>query len=91
MTWTTEYDGVTQTWEINQGYPIGTNAGIRIRRTEGQSINDQEANARLIAAAPDLLEAAQKVLADLDEKPDYYVPGYHDLKQAIAKATGEGA
>jgi|GEM_PF-1192213 len=56
---------------------------------------DKEANARLIAAAPDLLEAAQKVLAHLEARiegaPSNAVPvfdGIAELHDAISKAEG---
>jgi hypothetical protein len=50
----------------------------------------QEANARLIAAAPDLLEACQ-TLATLLDTDDWIATGRLSVKQAqaaIAKATG---
>ena len=47
---------------------------------------DQEANARLIAAAPDLLEALQAVLANcMDSKG--LADAYKQARAAIAKAT----
>lgn len=51
---------------------------------------DIEANARLIAAAPDLLEAADRVLAKLDH-PTLGVTIYDAdaLRAAIAKARGQ--
>lgn len=49
---------------------------------------EAKANARLIAAAPELLEVAQEVLADdmLQYLPAEYVA---KVRAAIAKATGE--
>ena len=49
----------------------------------GGKIDEQEANARLIAAAPDLLEAAKAMLA----RPEGYRPGTA-LDAAIKKAEG---
>ena len=52
----------------------------------------QEANARLIAAAPDLLEALQHVALTIsadDYLLDYFQTGYAKARAAIAKATGE--
>lgn len=58
------------------------------------------ANARLIAAAPDLLEALQEMVAGDAEAiedakrlgvpfPDEMLAAYHKARAAIAKATGE--
>ena len=50
-------------------------------------------DARLIAAAPDLLEAAQKVLSNKRGEDDWLILAVHcqELAAAIAKATGEQA
>jgi hypothetical protein len=54
-----------------------------------------QANARLIAAAPDLLQAAKKALYCLahgDETMwEHPESPYHDIWSAIAKATGESS
>lgn len=57
-------------------------------KTGAMSSDEIEANARLIAAAPELLEVAQEVLADdmLQYLPAEYVA---KVRAAIAKATGE--
>lgn len=49
------------------------------------------ANARLIAAAPDLLEAARAVLSHKRGEDDWLILAVHcqQLEAAIAKATGE--
>jgi hypothetical protein len=44
-----------------------------------------EANARLIAAAPDLLEALQHLMVAHGEQLDY---AFQQAQEAIAKATG---
>ena len=54
---------------------------------------ENEANARLIAAAPDLLEAAKTIMENLDGMEGEVTAGYHEsiiapLRDAIAKATG---
>ena len=53
-----------------------------------------KANARLIAAAPDLLKAAKAIMDNLDGMVGEVTSGYHEdiiapLRAAIAKATGE--
>lgn len=57
-------------------------------------IETTEANARLIAAAPDLLEAAEMLDAVLSrgwmsDGSNDLLPGHGALKAAIAKAKGE--
>ena len=51
------------------------------------------ANATLIAAAPDLLEALQKAFLYINGGPGYTpenrMAAYHAARAAIAKATGE--
>lgn len=52
-----------------------------------------EPDARLIAAAPDLLEALEGVEPYLEEDPDYtddYNERVRAVRAAIAKARGEG-
>ena len=49
---------------------------------------DDAANARLIAAAPELLEACKKAAEAFHEGGDYFVPEYVALRAAIAKAEG---
>lgn len=53
-----------------------------------------EANARLIAAAPELLEALQEAIAELDDSlacPRDEWDFYDKARAAIRKATGEPA
>ena len=53
------------------------------------------ANARLMAAAPDLLDALQKAFLYINGGPGYTpenrMAAYHAARAAIAKATGEQA
>jgi hypothetical protein len=63
------------------GYPDhGDDGGVR-GRTEEEAL----ANAHLIAAAPDLLEALESMLAITDR--DHVV--WDEAREAIAKAKGE--
>lgn len=52
---------------------------------------DAEANARLVAAAPDLLAALEWYVEHDDAGPDddYYLAGLEQAKAALAKARGE--
>lgn len=77
----------------NEGTGRALNGGIYIARVQGP---DNRANARLIAAAPDLLKAGegarQALWNALDhlgfECPDAH-PAIVELDAAIARATGE--
>lgn len=51
--------------------------------------DEHKANARLIAAAPDLLAAGEKMLAHEQAGGDGWWKGFKMLKAAIAKATRE--
>jgi hypothetical protein len=53
---------------------------------------EQEANARLIAAAPDLLEALEKAVREYEGLPSslgYEFTHLREMRAAIAKAKGE--
>ena len=54
---------------------------------DGLPTPEMEANARLIAAAPDLLTALEGLLADW-ERVHGPVPADHETRAAIAKARG---
>ncbi len=60
---------------VGSGYPIGIGASP-----------ESEANARLIAAAPDLLEAAREAIEDISDG-DLYLASKR-LYDAITKAEG---
>lgn len=60
--------------------------------TFGNEITDPEiadADARLAAAAPELLEASQELLATIWSEPPDGDPTINKLRAAIAKATGD--
>lgn len=73
--------------------------GVYRRIADGKiSTDKQEANARLIAAAPDLLEAALELFVclsdsgyniDEDQIGMVEYPGWKNLRLAIKKAKGE--
>lgn len=80
--------------------PNGRGLAVALQRdphpSEGQGITDEEAlaNAVLIAAAPELLEALQTILEvwpNKDKKPgwcDRWMRAQANASAAIAKATG---
>lgn len=75
----------------NTGFPHSSvGAKTLIARVYSEAFGDIEqegANARLIAAAPDLLAALQGVLRVADRKTDEF----DAARAAIAKATGDAA
>lgn len=65
----------------------------RLPKTTTKTASEVAANARLIAAAPGLLEACEWAIADFSRKPDpktepYTAKGYNLIRAAIAKAKG---
>lgn len=50
---------------------------------------EHEANAALIAASPDLLEALEMLVASFGETPSEKVEGLAEARSAIKKAKGE--
>lgn len=56
---------------------------------EGASFEATEANARLIAAAPDLLAALCDFVAAFDRDAHFFGTEYEAARTAIAKARGE--
>jgi hypothetical protein len=63
-----------------------TNPGVIIADLYPKADNSQEANAKLIAAAPDLLEACQKFVDKCDTGRARSVESYSQMKAAIEKA-----
>ena len=51
-------------------------------------IKEREANARLIASAPELLEVLKNLIADWERVQGRAIPDDHEAKSAIAKAEG---
>jgi len=58
-----------------------------VASVQTSNVPEWEANARLIAAAPDLLEACQRALAEAvaDDQDEWFA----NMRAAIAKATGQ--
>ena len=74
--WQVIYPGI---YDVENAYPI---AVLSRKLRDGPEI---DANARLIAAAPDLLE----VLEDLVYQLAGHEPQWEDARAAVAKAKGE--
>jgi len=90
--WTTN-----RTSDTSEGRSIGTAKGSIALLTEDRyTASEQTANARIIAAAPDLLAAAERVarLMEWKDTPSSMVEidaVKAQLRSAIARARGEGA
>ncbi len=105
--WAAHYDNRWGKWSVRSAnaadlaeapiyYELAEGIGGHVR---GKSFNDYsevEANARLIAAAPDLLDALERlkievVLSDVDMDyiEQHFRPHLNKAEAAIAKARGE--
>ena len=66
--------------------------GMHIGYVDGPRTEERKANARLIAAAPDLLEALKEIVKSLADQDDEGMIEHVDpmikARAAIAKATG---
>jgi hypothetical protein len=68
---------------------MGDDGWLGVAQCFGDSEEEAEANARLIAAAPELLEALVFVEERLTRSGYPDGPNLQTLRTAIAKATGE--
>jgi hypothetical protein len=82
----------------NDGWHIADCGGFYTSTDDGEAaleFSEECANVRLIAAAPDLLEVLQEVLAETADCCDVDISEVWDFaakaRAAIAKATGEAA
>lgn len=66
--------------------------GEKALATTGGAYPDSEANAKLIASAPELLEALQMLVADFGDYPASERPclAFDKARAAIARATDQG-
>lgn len=79
-------------WKIGtEGYRVyGGSYGVAaIEGTSGAASKEAEANARLIASAPELLAACEMALEHLKVLTVGYTPTRERLERVIAKAKGE--
>lgn len=61
--------------------------GLSCHTWDGERFTVQQANAHLIAAAPELFEALEEMLAECED--DEFAPHVMEAKAALAKARGE--
>lgn len=92
-------------WDCNGLGYVGVGPNCTVAHIVVPPSGDQEANARLIAAAPDLLEALQsleplleavtiglgRVWVEADGSKTDFGAALDEARAAIAKATGEDA
>lgn len=77
--------------EMTGRYSIYHNGPLAYCADTTVTPGDGEANARLIATAPDLLVALRELVADnMGHPKGVTVPQLDKARAAIAKATGEG-
>lgn len=84
-------------WEVYYYKPghapwVRTHLGEHVTSVDSDITDDLEANARLIAAAPELLEACREVAAgQLDnDPPERFIARMREVcRAAIAKAKGQ--
>ena len=84
--WKFSFESIHPEWAI-----VTTGGGAVVANVNAD--HRQEANASLIAAAPDLLEAGEAFLRELDEGDSFpaWEAAKAKLRAAIAKARGETA
>ena len=75
-------------WQTDNDQNVKAVIGFAIQRKPSRELDaETEANARLIAAAPDLLELCERAFRALDW--DDFPQLKEDIQNAIAKATQE--
>ena len=92
INWGTAHDG--ESHHIVDGKDFGHLSIIAMVKFHDDTEGETRANAHLIAAAPDLLAAAEWALKKLQcvphlDDPDCYACGLNPLRIAIEKARGE--
>lgn len=89
---------VSQSASLSAGRPVKTRDGQAVALCPAaglglpfdQACDQADANARLIAAAPDLLEACKRALDIINKETcGFYGDDRKIIESAIAKATGE--
>ena len=81
-------------WTINAGLSVKGNGGRHIAKVGAEHLDSQtdRANAGLIAAAPEMYEALQAVVDQLQAvgaPGSVYNPALTQARKALAKAKGE--
>lgn len=69
------------------GLPVIGPMGAAIANVHAR--DEMMANAALIAAAPELAAALERLLGDFDEHPNDFTADWHTARAALASAKGE--
>lgn len=89
MTPTKKSSYTTGPWKVSGSYRVKREDGRIIARTDYEHNDENDANALLIAAAPELLEIAQRLMAmPVNLKDVRWEPLIRSCKAAISKAEG---
>lgn len=90
--WSSDHE-YEETWDTQTNIYVGVKNILiaQVCETDGNISNEEfEANARLIAAAPDLLEALKRIEFMCAAPPDFSDATMQEIaRAAIAKATGQ--
>ena len=83
-------------WEASEGYPSDVwhvdmpnrtlSVSVSRHETDDMSVEEVQANARLIAAAPDLFDAVEHVLIASEDGGDMDDIDFNMLRKALARA-----
>lgn len=82
------YDSTTDASEFSINVYAAKDQHPKVAKMVCGSVEEQLANAKLIAAAPELLEALKNAIYIIDTKLNGY--GVDELKEVIKKATPQG-
>ena len=68
--------------------PKHCKTGLAADKDSAPAVHVRQADALLIAAAPELLEALERLMAECDLVSENAVKAFFDAREVIAKATG---
>ena len=81
--------GAAGYWTVYEGSWSGLIADVSIARMGAGREAEDEANARLISSAPDLLDALEDAIEDIEQRDERLPTWAYAARRAIAKARGQ--